>query len=488
MSETEESKILPEKNMIVLDNKSYNIIKTTVTDKDELTEEESRRGLIFKTSPDGNRYIIEKKVETFVIANDVENTAILMPTYGNINIFLSESDFNKLSSLSEKKLYDRDGFYYKSKTADPFSSIVGKKVGCYVIFDGDNSISAIVISDDETGNVVDIDGSSYSIHTKTLDNVNRNHHLILVNRSGEIVVYVSSKYINDVDDIEESNYDLDSPIIFYKRKSNEEIRRMKEETVMSEKTIDEKYEELVKEYVEGDSNLFTQYEYPVKGYKDDIEYKAIQRLISLRSDLVFKNTYKDSSKIYFKLFKSLSHYNVFLSKLPEKGESREMSTELNEDKVLLKTMKEEEKKIKLLEAEKERKIIQTRQSRENTFADKTEANKNELIDFLTVSGKITSKFNTKSTVNVNGHITGFQSDFSRRLFNVFKRTYVNNIKATLNPEKTIVTYMLDPATLKNNSTDPLKTELIKRINGMARLGGGSRKNKSETNNTTRKAN
>jgi hypothetical protein len=380
MSEIDDLKILPEKNMIVLDYKSYNIIKSTVTHVTELTDEEKNKGLILKTSLGGNNYMIEKKTIFLDIPNvDDKNTSFLMSDYGNINIYLSKIAFDTLTN-SEKKLYDNDGIYYQLNTKDLFSSIKGSKLTCYVIFDDDNSVSLATIYEEN------------DIKIEKIDNLNINELLVIINRN-EIFFYNKKENVDKLDNNLKSNYN-NTPIYFYKKKSDDEIEKIIAEPIINE------------------------------------------------------------------------------------------NKETEENKDFLKPKKET-----IIELNDKKKNKETRQDRDERRDKELTIKKNELIDFLTGSGEITSNRNQR--VKETKKITENQSDFSRRLFAIFGRKYVNKIidKINLIVKNNKITYILDKQILNNNKEENKKNEIISIINKVTRFGGGSLKNKLEpNNNTTRKVN
>jgi hypothetical protein len=364
MAEEGESQIiLPEKKTFILDPNYYYSVTSTRVDRSKSGEPGVTE------SHEGDYFIIKKEiVDTFDVPSDIKTfydeliksggdlpeetskptsydewlpSIVSIKDKRSLSIFIKKDCFDKLDSVIKSNYDLTPIIFYKKKDPLDFGDDIAS---CYVIFDNNEVY------------VIPINSGSSSVTVIPLSSFNPDNQLIVVNYKKQIEFFISSSEYAHLSSEEKAEYE-DIQNIFYKKKTREEVRKIKEHELTSKVSNENKlkyeYEKLLKEYNDSNNELFTdEYHYSIRSYRDDPEYKAVIKL-SGEKGLLFKPTYKDTEKLYFRLFKDNNAYNRFLLKQPPKGEGRAITEEmqyeideLKENMVKEKKQQDESERIK----------------------------------------------------------------------------------------------------------------------------------------------
>ena len=183
-------------------------------------------------------------------------------------------------------------------------------------------ISFIVFDDDNIPSIMYFIIGKPTPNFMPLTEFNPNNQLIVVNYKKQIEIYISANDYAGLTPEEKTKYDDSKPHIFYKKRTNEELRSSRDSSLVNEiKTqneVDKYYQELLKDFNDDNSKIIGEYEIVSENYKEHPEFIAIKQLTETAAvknrypRILWKETYLDDGKVYLQLFEDQRAYRDFL--------------------------------------------------------------------------------------------------------------------------------------------------------------------------------
>lgn len=474
-------------------------------------------------------------IYNLITENKTNISAISIKDPNMVDVYLHERAYNR-DGLQDKYILNSESSAFFHRSKEPIIFLHGEisPFKIYLVIDG-NDINVVAMykyvrgsryerpikSVDSLG-IININDTEYFTDTIKLPDFDRENTLILINYKEEIEFYLShSAFINLVkaDPSEKGKYEYE-PYVFYKRKKEHELLEEKGSAISSKLKTDEEGREFQKRveteyqrYItmfrnEQYDSLFIEYKFPLDTYLDDPRFRALLSFLKAinAQKVTFVPIYKDSTHIYYRLFKDDDEsFGFFLSEYEQYEIDKQKG---NPTKTYVDSVKKEFNEFRdghelndiIIEHEEEQRELSREQVEGLSAAEvpakiitrsrKNETATNEIREVLTrlIEGEEDVRIIGKSTL----------TSLKNKLRNVLSTLEFNNATdIVIKPVsgKKLVCYLvtLNKKVIdKINSEPDKKSEVLSKINRETMWGGGnklkSKKHyKSIINNITKKA-
>jgi hypothetical protein len=232
-------------------------------------------------------------------------------------------------------------------------------------------ISFIVFDDDNIPSIMYFIIGKLTPNFMPLIDFNPDNQLIVVNYKKQIEIYISADDYAGLTPEEKTKYDDSKPHIFYKKRTNEELRSSRDSSLVNDikkqNEVYKYYQELLKDFNDDNSKIIGEYEIVSENYKEHPEFIAIRKLTespdvkAIYPYILWKETYLYDGKVYLQLFEDENAYIDFLKEqvieIDENREHRKPSQKLKGDLTKIYKSAAYRKKVedKKLQEEKDKK-------------------------------------------------------------------------------------------------------------------------------------